>query len=97
MIVGGGGILFDNEPGVSFGWLLWQWSLRVSIARMFHTTILFWGIGLELTEVSSKLKLKKFFKSGDLIFVRDSQSKGLLDALEVPSLQIHDIVFLHAP
>jgi polysaccharide pyruvyl transferase WcaK-like protein len=97
MIVGGGGILFDNEPGVSFGWLLWQWSLRISIARMFHTTILFWGIGLELVEVSSKMKLKKLFKPGDLILVRDTQSKWLLDALEVPSLQIQDIVFLHQP
>jgi hypothetical protein len=42
---------------------------------MFHTTILFWGIGLELVEVSSKMKLKKLFKSGDLVLVRDTQSK----------------------
>ncbi len=97
MIVWGGGILFDNEPGVSFGWLLWQWSLRISIARIFHTTILFWGIWLELVEVSSKMKLKKLFKSGDLILVRDTQSKWLLDALEVPAIQIQDIVFLHQP
>ena len=97
LIIGGGGILFDNEPDLSFGWLLWQWSLRVRIARMFHTTILFWGIGLELTEISSKMKLKKLFVPWDLILVRDPQSKWLLDALEVPSIQVQDIVFLHEP
>ncbi|MBX9808956.1 polysaccharide pyruvyl transferase family protein, partial [Candidatus Gracilibacteria bacterium] len=97
LIIGGGGIIFDNEPGVSFAVLFMQWALRINTARMFRTTILFWGIGLEITHVANKMKLKKLFVPGDFILVRDKQSKGLLDALEIPSLQVHDIVFLYKP
>lgn len=34
LIIGGGGIIFDNEPGVSFSTLLWQWLFRVKVARI---------------------------------------------------------------
>ncbi len=95
LIVGGGGIIFDNEPGVSVWWLFAQWSMRIAIARMFHTILLFWGIGLELTDITNRMRLKWLFVSGDLLLVRDSQSKWLLDALEIPSIQIPDIVYLY--
>jgi polysaccharide pyruvyl transferase WcaK-like protein len=42
LIIGGGGIIFDNEPGMSFWVLFTQWSFRIKLARMFGTTILFW-------------------------------------------------------
>jgi polysaccharide pyruvyl transferase WcaK-like protein len=42
LIVGGGGILFDNEPGISFPILFAQWAFRVKLARMFKTIVLFW-------------------------------------------------------
>lgn len=42
LIIGGGGIIFDNEPGVSFSSLLYQWWLRIKIARISGTTLLFW-------------------------------------------------------
>ena len=95
LIVGGGGIIFDNEPGVSVWWLFTQWSIRIKTARIFHTILLFWGIGLELTDVTNKMRLKSLFVPGDLLLVRDSQSKWLLDALEIPSIQVHDIVYLY--
>lgn len=97
VIIGWGGILFDNEPNVDFWALFMEWSFRVKIARWTRTIILFWGIGLEVKEVKNKMKLKKLFKSGDFILVRDAQSKWLLDALEIPSVQVQDIVFLHTP
>lgn len=97
LIIGGWGIIFDNEPGVSFWALFTQWSFRINLARIFKTTILFWGIGLEITHVANKMKLRKLFVPGDFILVRDLQSKGLLDALEIPSIQVQDIVFLYEP
>ncbi len=95
LIIGGGGLIFDNEPGMSFWILFAQWSFRIKIARMFHTTILFWGIGLEISHTANKMKLRKLFVPWDFILVRDTQSKGLLDALEIPSVQVQDIVFLY--
>lgn len=95
VIVGGGGIIFDNEPGISFGNLLRQWYFRTKIARIAGTLLLFWGISLEVSMISSKLALKSLFVSGDFILVRDTRSKELLEALEVPSVVVHDIVFLY--
>jgi polysaccharide pyruvyl transferase WcaK-like protein len=42
LIIGGGGIIFDNEHGVSFWVLLQQWFIRIKIARIAGTLILFW-------------------------------------------------------
>ncbi len=97
LIVGWGGLFFDNEEWISFWMVLAQWSFRIQLARMANTTVLFWGIGLEITKAKNKLKLKKFFIPWDFILVRDSQSKWLLDALEIPSVQVQDIVFLYQP
>ncbi len=97
LIIWGGGLIFDNEPWESFFILMLQWSFRISLARMCKTTILFWWIGLEITHVANKMHLKKFFIAGDFILVRDKQSKWLLDALEIPSIQVQDIVFLYNP
>lgn len=61
IIIGGGGIVFDNEPGVSFGNLVRQWFFRIKIARIAGSLLLFWGISLEVTMISSKLALKSLF------------------------------------
>jgi polysaccharide pyruvyl transferase WcaK-like protein len=95
MIIGGGGLIFDNEEGVSFDALLFQWWLRTKIARMAGTTIVFLGISLEVKQVKNKMKLHQIFKKGDFIIVRDEKSAGLLEALEVPCSQIPDIAFLY--
>ncbi len=62
LIIGGGGILFDNEPDVSFDMLLWQWYFRTKIARIGGTTIVYLGISLELKNTKNKMKLSKIFK-----------------------------------
>jgi polysaccharide pyruvyl transferase WcaK-like protein len=95
VIIGGGGIVFDNEPGVSFDNLVRQWYFRTKIARIAGSLLLFWGISLEVTMISSKLALKSLFVAWDFVLVRDTRSKELLEALEVPSIIIHDIVFLY--
>lgn len=97
LIIGGGGIIFDNEPGVSFGTLLWQWYFRIKTARIAGTTLLFWGISLEVNQIQNKMKLKQLFTPGDFILVRDEKSKWLLEALEIPSVQVQDVVFLYEP
>lgn len=97
LIIWGGGILFDNEPGVEFWSLFMQWSFRVKIARLAKTIVLFWGIGLEVKNSKNRMKLRKLFRPGDFILVRDAQSKWLLDSLELPSVVVQDIVFLHKP
>lgn len=95
LVIGWGGIIFDNEPGVSFGAVLWQWFMRIKLARIAGTTLLFWWISLEVNQVKNKMQLKKLFTPGDFILVRDARSKWLLDALEIPSIQVQDIVFLY--
>jgi polysaccharide pyruvyl transferase WcaK-like protein len=95
LIVGGGGILFDNEPGISFAHLYWQWRIRVWLARLFHTTVCFWGISLEITLQSNQLELPGIFHSGDQIAVRDERSQYILHLLSIPSEVIRDIVFLY--
>lgn len=95
LIVGGGWIIFDNEPWVSFNNLLWQWFIRIKLARIAGTIVLFWWISLEITLVQNKLALKWLFVPWDFIIVRDSRSKWLLEALEVPCVVMNDIAFLY--
>lgn len=97
LIVGWGGIIFDNEPWVSFSRLFWQWHTRIWLARLFRVEILFWGISLEVEEPSNQMQLSQLFVPWDHILVRDNRSKSLLDALDVPSRLAHDIVFLYEP
>jgi polysaccharide pyruvyl transferase WcaK-like protein len=97
LVIGWGGIIFDNEPGVSFSKLLTQWVYRVKVARIAWTTLLFWGIGLEVDRIQNKMQLKRLFTYGDFILVRDPRSKWLLDALEIPAIEVEDIVYLYEP
>ena len=48
LIIGGGGLLFDNEPGINFNSLLRQWYFRTKIARVGGTAIVYLGISLEI-------------------------------------------------
>lgn len=43
------------------------------------------------------MQLKRLFKYGDFILVRDPRSKWLLDALEIPAIEVEDIVYLYEP
>ena len=97
MIIGWGGLIFDNEVGVSFPSLMRQWFFRTKLARLSGTTIVYLGLSLEVKQVKNKMALRKLFQKWDFIVVRDEKSAGLLDALEVPCSQIPDIAFLLVP
>lgn len=97
LIIGGGGLIFDNEPGVNFDMLLWQWYFRTKIARIGWTAIVYLWVSLEIKNTKNKMKLTKVFKRWDFIILRDEKSVGILEALEIPCSQIPDIAFLYAP
>ena len=41
LIIWGGGLIFDNEPDVSFNSLMRQWYLRTKVARIWGTAIVY--------------------------------------------------------
>lgn len=95
LIIWWGGIIFDNEAGVSFRKVFWEWSMRILIARISRTSLLFWWISLEVIQIQNQIALRRLFVPGDNIIVRDNRSKWLLEALEVPAIVMNDIVFLY--
>jgi polysaccharide pyruvyl transferase WcaK-like protein len=97
LIIGGGGLIFDNEPGVNFDMLLWQWYFRTKIARIGWTAIVYLGLSLEVKNSKNKMKLPKIFKRWDFIILRDEKSVGIMEALEIPCSQIPDLAFLYEP
>lgn len=62
LIVGGGGLFFDNEEGVSFGNLIRQWYFRTKVARLAGTTIVYLGLSLEVKQTANKMALRKVFQ-----------------------------------
>ena len=50
VIIGGGGLFYDNEAGQSFQKQLFEWHLRVWVGRLFRKSILFWAIGIDVQE-----------------------------------------------
>ncbi len=97
IIIGGGGIFFDNEEGTSFKSLIMQWFFRIKLARLSGTTIIFLGISIEVKKTANKMQLRRIFQKGDFIIVRDERSASLLGALEIPCSEIPDIWFLYKP
>lgn len=94
IVIGGWGIFFDNEPGVSFKKNLFEWKLRIFFARIFRKKILFLGISLEVKKEENQKILSKIFQKKDIILVRDRRSKEILEKYGVTSLALYDSVFL---
>lgn len=94
IVIGGGGIFFDNEPKISFRKNLFEWWLRVAIARIFRKKIVFFGISLEVKNPENQKKLKRIFTNADTILVRDRRSFDILKNLDINAEQIYDSVFL---
>lgn len=78
IVIGGGGIFFDNEPGISFQKNLFEWELRLFFSRLFRKKVIFMGISLEVKKEENQKKLAKIFQKNDLILVRDTQSAEIL-------------------
>ncbi|PID84408.1 hypothetical protein CSB09_01195 [Candidatus Gracilibacteria bacterium] len=94
IIVGGGGIFFDNEPNSDFKKLIYQWKLRLSLARFFKNKICFFGISLEIKSSTHLRQLRQIISSKDTVLVRNKKSKESLLKIGLKSVLIDDVVFL---
>ena len=72
IVIGGGGIFFDNEKNASFDKILWEWRMRIFFARLMRRKIVFCNISIEVKKEENLLKLCKIFSPSDTILVRDA-------------------------
>lgn len=97
VIIGGGGLLYDNEEGQSFGNLLRQWKLRVRIAKFFGKPIIYWSLGIHLKKENEAKILPLFMGEKIHISVRDTESKKTLESIGIKSLLLRDPVLTYDP
>lgn len=96
VVVGGGGIFYDNE-GQSFFKQRLQWKSRVNIAKLFRKRILFWGIGVDLApENVSKIR-SLFTSKRTTVTVRDAKSAKSLESVGIMATIVPDPAFLVPP
>lgn len=84
-------IIFDNEVW-NFTNPLLQWLFRKMLVSFFWKKIIFWAISLDIKNEKNYFYLKKLFSKTE-VFVRDENSKNLLDKLNINSQIILDPVF----
>ena len=94
VVVGGGGIFFVNEIGISFSRILTKWKYRLQIARCFGARIMFFAISLEIRDQKNLEALKSVFHHHDFILCRDALSSAKLASIGILSETISDAVFL---
>lgn len=94
VIIGGGGIFFDNEPWVSFRKNLFEWQLRLFFARLFRKKVIFLWFSIEVKNEKNQEKLVKIFRSTDVIFPRDGRSVEILKKFNIFAEELYDSVFL---
>lgn len=97
IVIGGGGLIYDNESGQSFSKLLTEWKIRIFIARLFHIPVLYWSLGIHV-KPENQIKIRPLFEGENTsISVRDTASKRTLDTLGIRSVLMSDPVFLYDP
>ncbi|MDD5377240.1 MAG: polysaccharide pyruvyl transferase family protein [Candidatus Gracilibacteria bacterium] len=97
IIVGGGGLLYDNEEGQSFEKLLKPWKLRVWLAKFFQKPIIYWSLGIHLKKENESKILPLFSGENIHISVRDAESKKTLESIGIKSLLLRDPVLSYDP
>ncbi|HBB27090.1 TPA: hypothetical protein DCZ36_01160 [Candidatus Gracilibacteria bacterium] len=97
IIVGGGGLLYDNEEGQSFEKIVRQWKLRVWLAKFFGKPLTYWSLGIHIKKENER-KIRSLFSGENIhISVRDVESKKTLEALGIKSVLIRDPVLSYDP
>jgi len=97
IVIGGGGLIYDNEPGQSFSKLLTEWKIRVYIVKLFAIPVWYWSLGIHVRAENHE-RLRPLFTGKYIhVSVRDRASKDILDSLDIPSLLVSDPVFLYDP
>ncbi|MDD4151397.1 MAG: polysaccharide pyruvyl transferase family protein [Candidatus Gracilibacteria bacterium] len=93
VIIGGGGIIYDNETQ-SVGNPLNQWLFRVKMREYYKKDIIFYGVSIEVSQNSKNLELvKQIFLPAKEIYLRNRYSYELLKSLLIHSEIILDPVF----
>lgn len=86
LIIGGGGLWYDNESGQNVVIQRLQWILRVWIAKLTRTRILFWWIGIDVAKKNITSYRSVFSGDNSLIVVRDHHSSDLLKMIGISSV-----------
>ena len=97
VIIGGGGLLYDNEDGQNFGALVWQWKFRVKIVQFFKKPLIYWSLGIHIKEHNISKILPLFSGARTYVSVRDAESKKILESIGIKSLLIRDPVLTYDP
>lgn len=97
VIIGGGGLLYDNEEGQSLDKLLSQWRFRVKLVQFLRKPLIYWSLGIHLRQ-ENEHKIRSLF-SGENIFisVRDAESKKTLESIGIKAMLIRDPVLTYDP
>lgn len=96
-IIGGGGLLYDNEEGQSFQKLLFPWKLRVFLTKLFHKPLIYWSLGIHLRKENITKILPLFSGNNTYISVRDRESQKTLDSIGIKSILLRDPVLSYNP
>ena len=97
IIIGGGGLLYDNEKDQSFQKLLFPWKLRVWIIKFFSKPLIYWSLGIHLRKENIAKILPLFSGKDTYISVRDEESKKALKSMGIRSLLLSDPVLSYNP
>lgn len=95
LIIGGGGLWYDNESGQSSLIQRLQWLLRIWIAKIARTRILFWWIGIDVSQKKIKSYRSIFSGKNSQVVVRDQYSNDLLKTIGIsPIISTDSVVAL---
>lgn len=92
IVIGGGGVFFDNETG-NYSNPLNQWLFRTEIIKMLKKEIIIFWVSIDIKHNKNLEKIKKIFSNAKEVFVRDNASFELLQNLWIKSEVILDPVF----
>lgn len=94
VVIGGGGILYDNEGAQSFPKQVFEWRIRTFLARCFRKRVLFWGIGVDVRPENARKLLPLFSSPLATVTVRDPKSADVLASVGVSAKIVPDPAFL---
>lgn len=93
VIVGGGGLFYDNEAGQSWKKQLLEWKLRIVAAKFFRTIVFFWGIGIDVSRENRAAFARLFAGKRTVVSVRDRESEKFIESIGQEVHRVRDPVF----
>jgi polysaccharide pyruvyl transferase WcaK-like protein len=91
VIIGGGGLFYDNE-GQNFAKQLLEWTFRTGLAKLFRKKLFFWGVGIDVRNENAAA-LSGIF-SGATVTVRDQKSAETLSGIGISATVLPDPAYL---